>query len=138
MYTNNRDAYRQTFFTAWQKYQQKLPLEKVEAQLIEVILLHTEYRQVLENPATYQQQEFSLEENPFFHMSLHLTLREQIHTNRPKGISTLHQILLTQYQDIHAVEHSMMECLAQMMWKAQQTGMMTSDEEYLEKLKSLL
>ena len=44
MYTNDRDAYRHAFYTAWQKYQKKLALEPLEKQLVEIILLHPEYQ----------------------------------------------------------------------------------------------
>lgn len=135
MYTNNRDAYRQTFFMAWQKYQKKLPLEPIEAQLIDIILLHPEYQPLLD-ANTCQQQEFALEENPFFHMSLHLAIREQCHTNRPIGISPLYQQLTAKY-NAHEAEHQMMQCLAQFIYLAQQTGAMPNEEHYLEKLKLL-
>src|SRR5574340_745819 len=117
MYSNNRDAYRQTFIIAWQKHLKKLPLETIEAQLIEIILKHPEYHSLLDEK-TSGEQEFALDENPFFHMSLHLALREQVHTNRPNGIATLYQQLITKYSDAHDVEHRMMTCLAQIMWKA--------------------
>ncbi|TAK77285.1 MAG: DUF1841 family protein [Gammaproteobacteria bacterium] len=134
MYSNHREAYRQAFFIAWQKWQKKLPLEAVEAQLVEIIIQHPEYHALLEKPEAYQYQEFSLEENPFFHMSLHLAIREQIHTNRPAGIAQLYQQLIQTSQP-HEVEHSMMTCLAQVMQAAQQSGEMPEEEEYLEKLK---
>ncbi|RDI42834.1 DUF1841 family protein [Aquicella lusitana] len=139
MFTNHREAYRQAFFEAWEKHlkKQTLELEPVEAQLIEIMLYHPEYHALLEKPAAFQQQEFTLEENPFFHMSLHLAVREQIRTNRPTGIAQIHQELMAAYQDIHQVEHLMMTCLAQMLWKAQQTGEMPNDENYLEKLREI-
>jgi hypothetical protein len=139
-YTNNRDAYRQTFFLAWQKHLKKLPLEPLETALVKIILLHPEYHSLIEQPATYQQQEFNTEENPFFHLSLHLALQEQINTNRPAGIQALYQHLISQterYDHPHQIEHEMMHCLAQMMWKMQQTGLMISEEEYLAALKKL-
>ena len=43
MFTNDRNAYRQTFFIAWQKYQKKLPLEPLEAEIIEIMMQHPEY-----------------------------------------------------------------------------------------------
>lgn len=137
MFSNNRDAYRQSFFIAWDKYKKKLLLEPIEAQLVDIILLHPEYHSLLEKLAAYQHQEFDLGENPFFHMSLHLAIREQIRTNRPAGIAQVHQNLIQQTIDTHEAEHRMMKCLARMIWEAQQTGVMSSDEEYLEKLKLL-
>lgn len=136
MYTNNRDAYRQAFFTAWQKHQRNLPLEPVEAQLIKVILLHPEYHPFLEKPNTYQAQEFSLAENPFFHMSLHVAIQEQIQLNRPAGVRQVYQTLLTKYLDANYVEHYMMECMARIMYKAQQDGVMPDEAEYLKQLLS--
>jgi hypothetical protein len=136
MYTNNHLAFRQAFFVAWQKYQKKLPLEQLEAELIEVILLHPEYHPIIEQTSTLQQQEFAIEENPFVHMSLHLAIREQVNTNRPTGITLIHQQLQT-HLDQHTVEHQMMTCLAQLLWQAQQNGVMENDEIYLEKLREL-
>ena len=137
MYTNNRETYRQAFFIVWQKYQKKLPLESVEAHLIDIILLHPEYHPLLDKAAAYQNQEFAIEENPFFHMSLHLALREQIQTNRPMGIKAIQQQLIEKYFDAHDVEHKMMQCLAQIMWEAQQNGTMPEEQVYLEKLRDI-
>lgn len=137
MYTNDRNAYRQMFFTVWQKYQKKLALNALEAQLLEVILLHPEYQVFLEKPHLFQQQEFALEENPFLHMSLHVTLREQIQHDRPKGIRGLHQALQEKYPLTSDLEHRMMVCLTEILWQAQQSGHMPSEEDYLQSLKQL-
>jgi hypothetical protein len=137
MYTDNRNAYRQLFFTVWQKHKQKLLLEPTEAQLVDVILQHPEYHHFLENPKQYENQEFTLEENPFFHMSLHLAIREQIATTRPAGIEIIYQRLISLHHDRMVVEHLMMECLAHFMYLGQQNGRMPSDKAYLQALKAI-
>lgn len=137
MYTNNRDAYRQTFFTVWEKYQKNLALDGVEKQLIEVILLHPEYHRLLSQPGL-QDQEFALEDNPFFHLSLHIAIREQIRMDRPMGVKSVYQQLLQRYSDENEVEHRMMECLAQIMWEAQRKGEAPSETLFLERLKNLV
>lgn len=137
MYTNNRDAYRQAFFTVWEKYQKQLPLDGVEQQLIEVILLHPEYHRLLSQPGL-QDQEFALEDNPFFHLSLHIAIREQIRMDRPAGVKATYQQLLLRYPDENDAEHRMMECLAQIMWEAQRKGEAPSEVVFLEKLKELM
>lgn len=137
MYTNNRDAYRQAFYTAWQKYQKQLALEPVEKQLVQAILLHPEYHSLLENISSAQNQEYALEENPFFHMSLHVAIQEQIDMNRPFGITVIQQTLMEKHSDKHEVLHLMMQCLAKIMWQAQQTGAMPSEEVYLQELRRL-
>lgn len=135
MYTDNRDAYRQSFYIAWQKYQKNLPLETVEKQLVEVILFHPEYHDLLNHSAP-NNQEFTLEENPFFHMSLHIALREQLKLNRPFGIKEIFEQLATHHTP-HDVEHLMTACLAQALWEAQQTGIPPDENKYLARLKEI-
>lgn len=138
MYTDNRDAYRQAFFMAWDKYKKQLPLNPVEGQLVEIILVHPEYHALLENPKQFEKQEFTIEENPFFHMSLHVAIREQVRTNRPTGVAEIYQILSKQMDNPHEAEHAMLTCLAQILWQAQQSGAMESEASYLEKLRQLI
>lgn len=135
MYSNDREAYRQMFFTTWQKYLNKSPLAATESQLLDIILVHPQYHDLLD--AQFQTQEFVLEENPFLHMSLHLAIREQISTDRPKGVREVYQRLLQTDLEIHEVEHEMMGCLAEIIWNTQQTGTPANEAEYLQKLLSL-
>lgn len=136
MYTNDRNAYRQTFFLTWEKYLKRLPLEPVEQQLLEVILQHPEYHAVLENRKQFEQQEFEPEENPFFHMSLHLAIRDQIKMNRPIGITPIYTQLASQYDALEA-EHKMMTCLANALWQAQRDNTMPNEQTYLASLNNL-
>lgn len=135
MYTNNREAYRQAFYDAWQKYQKQIPLQPIELQIVDVILLHPEYHALLNNAA--HQQEFILEENPFLHMSLHMTVREQIKLDRPAGVRDIYQRLLLAHEDPHVVEHLMVDCLGKVLWEAQESGVAPSEEGYLVKLQGL-
>src|SRR5262249_42398919 len=102
------------------------------ARLLEIMLQHPEYHSMLAKPAAFTQQEFALEENPFFHLSLHLGLREQIATDRPAGIRHICQQLNAQYPDTHAVEHMMMECLCRIMTSGEQIY-----EVYLQALRAI-
>jgi hypothetical protein len=138
MYTNNRNAYRQLFFTVWQKHQKKLPLEASEALLLKIMLDHPEYHSFLENPKVYENQEFALEENPFFHMSLHMAVQEQLSAKRPLGIESIYQQLLIRHIDKHQVDHLIMEHINQAMRIAQQTGTIPSDETYLDGLRKIV
>lgn len=136
MYTDDRNAYRKIFFEVWQKYLKKLPLENVESQVLAIILIHPEYHALLENPQTFMSQEFALEENPFFHMSLHIALREQLQLDRPTGIKEISQNLQKKY-DAHDAEHMMTTIMAQVMFAAQQTGVAPDEAAYLSKLREL-
>jgi hypothetical protein len=134
--TNERDHARKVFFDAWEKHQSQAPLEPLEAQLIDIILMHPEYHEVLSHPDDYQEANFS-DENPFLHLSLHLAIREQVSLDRPAGIKTIYKNLLTKHQDILMAEHQMMNCLALILWDAQQNGKVADEKVYLEKLRQL-
>lgn len=138
MYTDNRDAYRNVFFVAWQKHLKKMPLELEEQRLIDVILEHPEIHQMLDKPESYLKQEFANEENPFLHISMHLALREQIRLDRPNGINEIFSTLKVNTQNSIEAEHLMLPVLATMLSKSQQTGMMPSDAEYLSMLRMLI
>lgn len=137
MYTDDYRAYRQTFADAWQKYQKQLPLSPLEQQLIHVILAHPEYHALLSADNETQQQTFLLEENPYFHMSLHLSVQEQIKLDKPKGVKNIYQQLL-QHHTPHDTEHFFVTVLAQILWQAQRNNIMPDDANYLAKLRELL
>ena len=137
MYSNNRDTYRQAFFTTWQKHLKKMPLETVEADMVAIIMMHPEYHSLLDEN-NMQQQNFTVEENPFLHMSLHMAIREQIRTNRPAGIAEVYEKLMTAHENTHDVEHYMMTVLANLIWVAQETGEMPGEDEYLRRLRELM
>jgi hypothetical protein len=137
MFSNDRNELRQVFFSAWRKHQQRLPMEPLEAQLIEIILLHPEYQPILDDPENFKAENFA-EENPFLHLSLHLAIREQVSTNRPAGIKKFYATLCEKTKNVLLAEHQMMDCLADILWQAQQKGTMPEEEMYLEALKTLL
>ena len=136
MLPNSREEMRKVFFEAWRKHKNNLPIEALEAQLIDIILLHPEYHELLKAPDDFQAADFD-ETNPFLHLSLHLAVREQINTNRPLGIKTVYENLCKKNSDAHVVEHKMLECLGQILWDAQSSGKMPEEDFYLESLKKL-
>lgn len=136
MYTDNRDAYRQLFFDVWHKHQKSLPLQPVEQQVLTVILAHPEYHTLLDHPKQFMAQEFELEENPFFHMSLHIAVHEQLALDRPVGVCAVYQQLLSHYQTPHDAEHQMVMVLARVMLKAQQQGVAPDENDYLDELRA--
>ncbi len=134
MFSTERDQLRKKFFDAWQKHLNQSPVEPLEAEIIQVVLLHPEYHVILNDLDTYQARDFA-EGNPFLHMSLHLAMREQLRTNRPHGIVAVFQRYCQKFQDPHVAEHQMMEVLTQVLWQAQQEGKMPDEQVYLELLR---
>lgn len=141
MYSNDRNQLRQVYFDTWKKHKNKQPLEPIELQVLEVILAHPEYHHLLENIEHNLDKNYFVESgetNPFMHMGLHLGIKDQVATNRPKGITRLYKQLLIKYQDEQTVEHLMMDYLVEGIWQAQRDNTLPDENSYLKKLKRLL
>jgi hypothetical protein len=137
----SRDQLRRTYAKAWRKFSAKQPLEPLEAQLAAVIAEHPEYVQWLEGGDAALAAEFTPERgqtNPFLHMGMHLAIREQVATDRPKGIAEIHRQLTAKLGDAHAAEHEMLEPLGQALWEAQRANRMPDEQAYLERLRMLV
>lgn len=133
LYGNDRGSMRQVFFTTWQKYKQSQPLQGIERLLIDTILLHPEYHTILNDPDTHLDRDYPPEqgiENPFLHMSLHMTIEEQLSIDNPIGIRN-HFNGLLQSLDKHDALHVLLECLAEAVWKAQRHETADLEKEYL-------
>jgi hypothetical protein len=131
---------RRVFVEAWRKQRAGEPMQPLEQVIGNIVQLHPEYHSMLETPEPVLDKDFSPDEglsNPFLHMGMHISLQEQISTDRPSGIALLHQQLLTKIGDPHEAEHQMMECLGRMLWEAQRAGRMPDEAAYLECLRAL-
>lgn len=134
MFSNDRTEIRQFYVNLWKKHTEKKTLEPIEKQLIEIIEHHPEYHKILSDESLIDK-DFGAD-NPILHISLHQAIREQLSIDTPKGIKTIYESLMTKIQDHHAVEHIMMECLAQSMWDLQNNPE-TGQDNYLNRLKEL-
>jgi hypothetical protein len=140
IYSNDRNKIRQQFYTVWDKANQGIALEPLEAIIADVIQDHPEYHPLLKNPEATIDTEFYPEHgqsNPFLHMGMHISLREQVATDRPAGIRALTQKMILKYRDSHEMEHRMMEPLGKVLWESQQNNTLPDEQEYLEALKTL-
>lgn len=136
----NRDQLRRMYLQAWRKFSEHAPLEPLEAQVAAVIAEHPEYISWLESAEEALAAEFTPQggqQNPFLHMGLHLAIREQVATNRPHGIASIHEALTKRMGGAHAAEHAMLEPLAETLWEAQRSGRTPDEQAYLEKLRRL-
>ncbi len=122
MFKPSRDQARQLFFDTWQKYRQREILSGMEDIALEVILLHPEYHDILDDADQYIDKDYLPEmgdTNPFLHMSMHMAIKEQLSINQPVGICERYERLLAKIGNEHDAAHQMMECLAEMIWQAQ-------------------
>ncbi len=137
LYNPSRDQARQFLFDAWAKFKQHLALTDLEKIAVEVIQMHPEYHAVLEAPERYMQQQYFPERgetNPFLHLSLHLSVIEQISINQPIGIAKVYDTLRQKYDDQHLAQHDLLECLAETIWQAQRNNTPLDSAHYLNLL----
>ncbi len=140
MFIQDRDSGRQFFFDVWRKHKAKLTLEPMEQIVSRVVLQHPEYHAFLENADDALNREFTPEmgkTNPFLHMGMHISIQEQVGSDRPQGISALYQKLLPKFASNHDLQHRMMDCLGEVLWAAQRDQILPSEAAYLECLKKI-
>lgn len=138
MFNPSRDQVRQFFFDAWRKYREREALPGMDQLAVGVILLHPEYHPVVDEPERYRDRDYRPEAgvtNPFLHLSMHLALEEQLSIDQPPGIKGEFARLAARLGDRHAACHEVMECLAEMLWRAQRDGTPPDAQAYLECLK---
>ena len=134
MFDPSREQVRQFFCESWRKYRERQILEGAEATAADLITEHPEYHALLENPQAAVEQEFTPEggqTNPFLHLSLHLAIAEQISIDQPRGIKAAY-FALRQKMEVHDVEHAIMECLGETIWRSQRDKAPMDGEAYLE------
>lgn len=132
MFDPSRADVRETFFGAWRKYRDGQPLVGIEALVLDVILAHPEYHEVLANPERSRDRDYVDESNPFLHMSLHMALEEQLSIDQPPGIVARFAELLARTGERHDALHEALECLAETVWRAQRDRAAPDAAAYLE------
>ena len=125
MFAPARMEARQFLVDAWQKRRAALPLTPLETLAADLVALHPEYHALLESGAAVLDRDWAPEQgetNPFLHLSMHLSIHEQVSIDQPPGVRTLHRQLSELLGSRHDAEHAMMDCLAEMIWTAQRQG----------------
>ncbi len=138
--SQDRTQTREVFFRAWRAHRAGQPLAGVEQLIVQVALRHPEYHALLDRPEHARDRDYALESgqtNPFLHLGLHIAIEEQLSLDQPRGIRGYYQKLLQQLPDEHAVQHRMMECLGEMLWRAQRDATAPEESDYLACLRRL-
>lgn len=135
LFDPSRDQVRQFFFDAWRKFHLQQPLSPLEGLAIEIIQMHPEYHHVLDAPERYLEQSWFPEmgeTNPFLHMSLHLSILEQVAIDQPTGIAGYYKILLEKHGSALDAQHDLMDCLAETIWQSQRNNAPLDAEAYIQ------
>ena len=136
MFNPSRDHVRQFFRDAWKKHRERLPLVGAEASVIDLILRHPEYQNLLESDTAISE-EYTPERgetNPFLHLSLHLAISEQLSIDHPHGIRAAFEKLAAKY-DRHGAEHILLDALGTAIFDAQSSGRPLDPAAYVDAVK---
>ena len=141
LFNPSREEVRQFFCDAWRKHQASGILTPMESIAARWMVEHPEYHDLLADPEGALGQDYTPERgetNPFLHLSMHLSISEQISINQPPGIQEIADKLSQKLGSMHEAQHLMMECLGQVMWEAQREQQPLNPDNYLEALKKLV
>ncbi len=138
LFGQDREKLRQIYYTTWQKVQQATELDDLESILAAVIKSHPEYHGFLSKQDNLSKDFIHTDHgNPFLHMGLHVALREQIKLNAPEGIVDIYLQLQKNEQDLHKIEHKMIDVLAEIIWQSNKTNFF-DESRYLNNLYELI
>ena len=140
LFNPTREEVRRFFCDTWKKKSDGEILDSMEMLASDWIAQHPEYHALLADPEGALSQDYTPERgetNPFLHLSMHLSISEQISINQPPGIKEVAEKLSKKLGSEHEAQHLMMECLGQVMWESQREGKPLNPENYLEALRKL-
>jgi Domain of unknown function (DUF1841) len=138
MFQPSQHDVRRFFCDTWRKLRDGLPLSPIEAQAAEWVNEHPEYHAVLADLDAALAAVFSVEDgrtNPFLHLSMHLSIVEQCGIDQPTGIRQAVQLLAARRNSLHQAHHEVMECLGEMIWASQRSGLPPDGLAYLEAVR---
>lgn len=142
MFSPSQHDVRRFFCATFTKQRDHAVLTPIEAIARDWIVQHPEYADALGDIDAALAADYSVEQskaNPFLHLSMHLSIAEQISIDQPPGIRAAFLALARRLDSEHEAHHQIMECLGQMMWESQRNGVPPDGSGYVEcvKLRSL-
>ena len=134
MFTPSSDDVRRFFCEAFRKQRAGEILSPMDAIAADWIREHPEYEAVLADVDTALARNYSVEggeTNPFLHLSMHLSIAEQVSIDQPPGIRAACQAL-TAKLGAHEAHHAIMEYLGEMIWTSQRNHTPPDTATYIE------
>jgi Domain of unknown function (DUF1841) len=135
MFQPSQQDVRAFFCGARRKQRIGAPLSPIEAQAATWIDEHPEYHAELDDPPAALAAAYRVEdgrENPFLHLSMHLSITEQAGIDQPTGIRQALQLLAARRGTLHEAHHEVMECLGEMIWQSQRSGLPPDGQAYID------
>ena len=138
MFQPSQHDVRRFFCETFTRQRDGLPLDAMQGQAAPWIDEHPEYHAELADVDTAVAASYSVEEgrtNPFLHLSMHLSIAEQVSIDQPTGIRQAVQLLAAKRNSLHAAHHEVMECLGDMLWRSQRSGLPPDGQAYIDAVR---
>ncbi len=135
MFAPSQNDVRRFFCDTQRKRREGSPLTPMETIAADWIAEHPEYHDELDDLEAALASVYDVESgrtNPFLHLSMHLTITEQVAIDQPRGIKQAFGLLAARHGSAHEAQHEVMECLGEMIWASQKSGLPPDGERYLE------
>jgi Domain of unknown function (DUF1841) len=139
MFQPSQHDVRRFFCETWRKQRAGLPLDAMEAQAAPWLAEHPEYHAELGDVHAALAASYTVDDgrtNPFLHLSMHLSISEQTAIDQPTGIRQAVQLLAHRRGSLHDAHHEVMECLGQMIWASQRSGLPPDGPAYIEAVRA--
>ena len=137
MFEPSQHEVRLFFCETFRKDRAKEPLTPLEALAADWISQHPEYFDDLSDADAAVAASYTVEEgrtNPFLHLSMHLSISEQVSIDQPRGIKAAVEKLAHRLGSLHEAHHIAMEALGEMVWASQRSGQPFDGDAYVERI----
>jgi Domain of unknown function (DUF1841) len=135
MFAPSQHDVRRFFCQTHRKQRGGMPLTPMETLAARWIAEHPEYDTDLADVDAALSASYTVDDgrtNPFLHLSMHLTISEQVAIDQPRGIRQACDLLAARLGSAHEAQHQVMECLGEMVWTSQRTGLPPDGHAYLD------
>jgi hypothetical protein len=135
MFAPSQADVRRFFCDALRKQREGAVLTPLESLAADWIAQHPEYHADLADVDAALAAVFDVEAgrtNPFLHLSMHLSISEQVSIDQPRGIKQAFELLAAKRGSAHTAQHEVMECLGEMMWASQRSGLPPDGDKYID------
>ena len=135
MFQPSQHDVRRFFCEVLRKQRAREPLTPMEAVAAPWVAEHPEYHADLADVDAAIAAVYTVEEgraNPFLHLSMHLSIAEQVSIDQPTGIRQAFELLAARRGSAHEAHHGIMECLGEMIWASQRSGLPPDGLAYLD------
>lgn len=138
MFNPSQADVRRFFCETYRKHCKSEILSPLEAIARDWIIQHPEYSGALCDLDAALAADYTVEggqSNPYLHLSMHLSIAEQVAIDQPAGIQAAYLALAQRLSSPHDAHHQVMECLGQMIWTSQRNNLPPDGAAYVECVK---